>query len=42
MLLRIPMKSEVEEVIKYADISLNSEIDTIKSLSEEAKTKENS
>jgi predicted amino acid racemase len=31
------MKSEVEEVIKYADISLNSEIDTIKSLSEEAK-----
>ncbi|WP_029688310.1 ornithine racemase Orr [Thermoanaerobacter sp. A7A] len=37
MLLRIPMKSEVEEVIKYADISLNSEIDTIKSLSEEAK-----
>ena len=37
MLLRIPMKSEVEKVIKYADISLNSEIDTIKSLSEEAK-----
>lgn len=37
MLLRIPMKSEVEEVIKYADISLNSEIDIIKSLSEEAK-----
>jgi len=37
MFLRIPMKSEVEEVIKYADISLNSEIDTIKNLSEEAK-----
>lgn len=37
MLIRIPMISEVEEVIKYADISLNSEIDTIKSLSEEAK-----
>lgn len=37
MLLRIPMKSEVEEVVKYADISLNSEIDTIKNLSEEAK-----
>lgn len=32
MLIRIPMISEVEEVIKYADISLNSEIDTIKSL----------
>lgn len=36
MLLRIPMESEVEEVVKYADISLNSEISTIKNLSEEA------
>lgn len=36
MLLRIPMESEVEQVVRYADISLNSEIRTIEKLSEEA------
>jgi predicted amino acid racemase len=36
LLLRIPALSEVREVIKYSDISLNSEIDTIKALSKEA------
>ena len=37
ILLRIPMKSEVEDVIKYADISFNSEYETIEKLNEEAK-----
>lgn len=37
MLLRIPMISEAEEVIRYSDVSLNSEIATIKKLSECAK-----
>ncbi len=37
MLLRIPMLSEIEDVIKYADISLNSELDTLKALEIEAK-----
>ena len=37
ILLRIPMKSEVEDVIKYADISFNSECETIEKLNEEAK-----
>lgn len=36
MLIRIPMISQVEEVVKYADISLNSEFDTIKALSDAA------
>lgn len=36
LLLRIPALSEAREVIRYSDISLNSEIDTIKALSEEA------
>ncbi len=36
VLLRIPMPTEVREVIRYADISLNSEISTIKLLSSEA------
>lgn len=36
LLLRIPAISEVEEVIKYSDISLNSEIDTIRALSKAA------
>lgn len=36
MMLRLPMESEAENVIKYADISLNSEIETIKLLSEKA------
>ncbi|MCK4698970.1 MAG: alanine racemase, partial [Bacteroidales bacterium] len=34
MLTRLPTFSEVPEVVKYADISLNSEISTIKLLSE--------
>lgn len=33
ILLRLPMISEAEEVVQYADISLNSEIETIKALS---------
>jgi len=37
MLLRIPMISEASEVVKYSDCSLNSEIDTIVSLSKVAK-----
>jgi predicted amino acid racemase len=37
LLLRLPMNSQIEDVVKYADISLNSEIKTIKNLSEEAK-----
>ncbi len=36
MLLRIPMLSQIEEVIEYVDISLNSEIDVIKALSQKA------
>ena len=35
VLLRIPMPSEVAEIIKYADLSLNSEISTIRMLNEE-------
>lgn len=33
IMLRIPMKSEVHDIVKYSDISLNSEIETIKALS---------
>jgi len=36
MLLRVPMLSEVADVVKYSDISLNSEIETIKALNIEA------
>lgn len=36
ILLRIPMFSEIEDVIKYSDISMNSSIETIRLLSEEA------
>ena len=36
MMLRLPMISEAEEVVKYADISLNSEIATIRELSKKA------
>lgn len=32
VLLRLPMKSQADEVVKYADISLNSELETIKTL----------
>lgn len=34
--LRLPMMSEIAEVVKYADISLNSELVTIKALSQES------
>ena len=37
ILLRIPMISEIKDVIKYVDISFNSEIKTIYKLNEEAK-----
>jgi predicted amino acid racemase len=36
LLLRIPMQSQAEQVVKYCDISLNSEVETIKKLSYEA------
>jgi len=36
VLLRLPMTSQADEVVKYADISLNSEITTIRSLNEAA------
>ena len=36
VLLRIPMHCEVSEVIKYVDLSFNSELSTIKLLNEEA------
>ena len=36
VLLRLPMQSQAEAVVKYADISLNSEIETIKALGEAA------
>lgn len=36
MLLRIPMLSQIEEVVEYADISLNSEIEIMKALSKKA------
>lgn len=37
ILLRLPMLSEVEDVVKYADISLNSELETVIALSKAAK-----
>ncbi|WZL75038.1 ornithine racemase Orr [Clostridiaceae bacterium 35-E11] len=36
LLLRLPMKSQVEDVVKYGDISLNSELETIKALGQAA------
>lgn len=36
LLLRLPMISEVEDIVDYADISLNSEVKTIKALSKAA------
>lgn len=36
IMIRLPMKSQIKEVIKYVDISLNSEISTIALLNEEA------
>mgnify|MGYP004668554957 FL=1 len=37
MMIRIPMLSEVEEIIKYCDYSVNSEIKVLEKLNEEAK-----
>lgn len=39
ILLRLPMISQASEVIEYANISLNSEIETIRALSEAARLK---
>ncbi|MDF2699059.1 MAG: alanine/ornithine racemase family PLP-dependent enzyme [Haloplasmataceae bacterium] len=36
VLLRLPMECEIEDTIKYVDISCNSELDTIKKLNNEA------
>ncbi|MFA5575969.1 MAG: ornithine racemase Orr [Tissierellaceae bacterium] len=36
IMLRLPMISEAGDIVEYADISLNSEIETIKALSEKA------
>lgn len=36
VLLRLPMGSEAEDVVRYADLSLNSELSTIKKLNEAA------
>ena len=36
IMLRLPMKSEAESIVEYADISLNSELDTIEILSKKA------
>lgn len=40
MLIRIPMPSEIPELVRYADSSLNSEISTIKLINEEARLQE--
>ncbi|MBO3444357.1 MULTISPECIES: alanine racemase [Clostridia] len=37
MLIRMPMVGELEEVVKYIDISLNSEIETINKIEKECK-----
>lgn len=39
ILIRLPMLSEIEKIVEYADISLNSELDAIKKLSKVAKEK---
>lgn len=39
MLIRVPMLSEVDEVIENIDVSLNSEISVLKALNESAKNK---
>jgi predicted amino acid racemase len=36
MMLRLPMLSEAADVVRYADISLNSELDTVRALSKAA------
>lgn len=40
ILIRLPMKSKAEKVVELADISLNSELDTIRELNFHAKRKE--
>jgi len=40
VLLRLPMNSETDEVVKYADVSLNSGLKTIKNLNESAKVQD--
>ncbi|MCK8828495.1 alanine/ornithine racemase family PLP-dependent enzyme [Natroniella acetigena] len=40
MLLRTPMLSEVEQVVKYVDVSLNSELKIVKALNEVAREQE--
>jgi len=40
VLVRLPMLSEIEDVINYADISLNSEIETIRQLNNIARKKQ--
>lgn len=40
MLLRIPMLSEIEEVVDYVDISLNSEVEVMEKISEVALQKD--
>ena len=40
VLLRLPMISEAEKVVKHSNISLNSEIETIKALNKEAEKQE--
>ncbi len=40
VLLRIPQHCEIEEVVKYADISFNSELSTIRLLNEQAAKEE--
>lgn len=40
VLMRLPMHSEVDSVIKYADISFNSELSTVVKLNEAAKNQE--
>lgn len=37
MLIRMPMIREIEELVKYIDISLNSELETINKIEEECK-----
>ncbi len=40
MLIRIPMLSEIPELVRYADSSLNSEIETIRLINKEAKAQQ--
>ncbi|SHK49478.1 alanine racemase [Paramaledivibacter caminithermalis] len=37
MLIRIPMLNEIKELVKYVDVSLNSELETIKQIEAECK-----